>query len=78
MEEHKIELATALRASMEELGARQQAESGGKQVMAAEPATPGGTAEEESGEEAPLQRARDVTTARGTDVKEQMTDPGAT
>ena len=50
------ELALALRVSMEEQRARQQAEGGGGEDAAAPPAATGG-AEDESSEEALLQRA---------------------
>jgi len=50
------ELALALRVSMEEQRARQQAD-GGEEAVAPPPATPGGGGEEESSEEALLQRA---------------------
>jgi len=67
------ELALALRVSMEEQRARQQAEGGGEQDAAAVPATPGGPAEEESNEEALLQRAL----AMSMDSEEPMAAPGA-
>ena len=51
------ELALALRVSMEEQRARQQAEGGAEETPAAPVAVGGGGAEDESSEEALLQRA---------------------
>jgi len=69
------ELALALRVSMEEQRARQQADGG--EEAAPPPATPGGGAEEESSEEALLQRALAMSMDTDEGAPATATAPGA-